>query len=84
LVFIDGKKLSKNHYHDPDEDVVVTVGLEAITDTDLDLVVNPDHRERIREMLCRWCRIVCASVLARRKLASQMAGTCPKRFTVLR
>jgi putative ATP-dependent endonuclease of the OLD family len=51
LCFIDGKKLSKTHYYSADADVVITACFDSINDDDLALIVNEEHRERIRTSL---------------------------------
>ena len=44
-LFISGDKLSPKDYFDPEEDIVITVILDEITEHDLEKI--PEHRDRI-------------------------------------
>jgi putative ATP-dependent endonuclease of OLD family len=51
LLFVDGKKLESSLYFDPNLPVLISVRFENVSESDLDLIVNEEHRSRFREML---------------------------------
>lgn len=48
ILFIEGKKLTAAHYYDATQEISIAVTLTDISEDDLLLVVNEDHRERLR------------------------------------
>ncbi|APW61558.1 ATP-dependent nuclease [Paludisphaera borealis] len=48
ILFIEGKKLTPSHYYDTNQEIIVAVTITDVSEDDLQLVVNEDHRERLR------------------------------------
>lgn len=51
LLFVEGRKLEPSMYFDPDLPISIAVVIEAISDSDLSLIPNAEHRDRFREIL---------------------------------
>lgn len=51
LLFIDGRKLSKDVHFDPDQPITIAVKLEEINAADQALITNEEHRKRFSEIL---------------------------------
>ena len=51
LLFIDGRKLSKDVYFDPDQPITIAIKLEEINAADQALITNEEHRKRFSEIL---------------------------------
>jgi putative ATP-dependent endonuclease of the OLD family len=49
--FLDGGKLDKSYFFDPAEEISISVRIEEITDDDLGMIPDPDHRSRFEGML---------------------------------
>ena len=50
-MFVEGRKLEPSMYFDPDLPISIAVVIEAISDSDLSLIPNAEHRDRFREIL---------------------------------
>ena len=50
LLFINGSRISKSVYYNPDEDILITACIGGITDEMLEMVAE-EHRLRIQELL---------------------------------
>src|ERR1017187_4817340 len=51
LLLIEGKKIQLTSHYDPARDVVSRADMEDITEDDLALIVNTEHRERVRDVV---------------------------------
>src|SRR5229473_1237212 len=51
LLFIEGRKLEPSLYFDPGGPIVISIKIEGISEADLQLIANEEHRARFREIL---------------------------------
>jgi putative ATP-dependent endonuclease of the OLD family len=51
LLFVEGRKLEPSMYFDPSEAIVITVRIEDVSDLDLALIANEEHRKRVEGIL---------------------------------
>jgi len=48
LLFINGARLSKEEYYDPNDDILITVSLEGVTVEELSKLTE-EHRKKIKQ-----------------------------------
>jgi putative ATP-dependent endonuclease of OLD family len=51
LRFVDGKNIDGGMYFDPKSQVTITVQVGSISEDDLKIIVNEEHRNRLREVI---------------------------------
>jgi putative ATP-dependent endonuclease of OLD family len=52
LLFVEGRKLESGLYFDSNKPILIAVRFESVSEHDLALISNEEHRNRFRDILC--------------------------------